>query len=76
MPMFLIHVINREFSASEEIEAADLEAARSHAMRGALEIGTDEVCKGSSFVGTEVIIECDGELQDRMVIAIGASRLR
>ena len=55
MPNFQILVVNSDFTARNEIEAKDVDAARRHGLRAALEIGTDELCKGSTPVfGAEV----------------------
>ena len=74
MPTFRIRLTNKDFAASEELEAPTPEAARTNALRGALQIGTDEICAGKMFFGAEVCIECDGETE-RLLVAIGASPL-
>jgi hypothetical protein len=73
---FHIHVVNSEFESSSDIDAADGAEARKQALRSALEIGVDEVCKGSPFVGAEVRVELDGELQERFLVSIGQSPLK
>jgi hypothetical protein len=75
MPSFLIRIVNKDFTASNEAELASDDAARSDALRGALEIGTEEVCSGKPFFGAEVVIERDGEPIERLMIALGASPL-
>ena len=76
MPTYRIRVINRDFKANEDFEAPNLEIARVEALRGALQIGTDEICEGKSFFGAEVSIESEGEATERLMIAIGASHLQ
>jgi hypothetical protein len=76
MGMYRIQVVNRDFSVCNEVDLPDMKAARTQALRGALDIGSEEVCNGASFFGTEVIIEGDGAERGRMVIAIGASPLQ
>jgi hypothetical protein len=74
--MFHVLIINGDFHSAYEADADDLEAARTQGLKGALEIGTEEVCNGTSFFGAEVRIESDGEVCERMLIAIGASPLK
>jgi hypothetical protein len=73
---FKLRVINSQFNSCEDVEAADAGGARKQALKAALAIGADEVCKGSAFFAAEVRIESGGEIRERMVIAIGSSRLR
>ena len=76
MPSFQINVVNSDFTARNEIEAEDVEAARRHGLRAALEIGTDELCKGSTVVfGAEVKVERDGELKERFMVVLGQTPL-
>ena len=76
MPSYRICIVNHDFSASEDIDAPDAAAARRQALRGALNIGTDEVCDGKTFFGAEISIEADDANPERLMIAIGTSRLR
>ena len=75
MPNYRISISNKNFRASDEHELPNHGAAVREALKGALQIGTDEVCGGEAFFGAEVGIECDGEVFERLVIAIGASPL-
>jgi len=75
MPKYRISIVNKNFRASDEHELPSHEAAVKEALKGALQIGADEVCGGEQFFGAEVGIECDGEVFERLVIAIGASPL-
>lgn len=76
MPTFHVHVLNREFEASNSVEAPDVERARIYGLRAALQIGTDEVCNGVSFFGAEVRVERDGQVEERMLVGIGSSQLK
>lgn len=76
MPTYRISIVNTDFTATEDIEAADANAARRQALRGALNIGTDEVCDGTSFFGAEITIQADGAAPERLMLAIGTSSLR
>lgn len=60
MPAYRITIVNQDYRSSEDIEAATPAAARTQALRGALNIGTDEVCEGKMSFGAEVSIEGDG----------------
>ena len=75
MPAYRISIVNKDFAASDEHELPSHEAALREALKGALEIGVEEVCGGVQFFGAEVGVECDGEVVERLVIAIGASCL-
>jgi hypothetical protein len=75
MPKYRISIVNKDFRASDEHELPSHDAAVKEALKGALQIGVDEVCDGAQFFGAEVGIECDGDVFERLVIAIGASPL-
>jgi len=75
MPTFRIQVVNRHFTSSTEIDRPDIKAARSEALKGALEIATEEICQGSPFFGAEVSIHEETDVLERLVIAVGASPL-
>lgn len=75
MPSYRICVINRNFSSSEEIDASNSDAARVQALRGALQIGVDEICEGKMFFAAQISIEGKNK-PERLVIAIGASPLQ
>jgi len=76
MPAYHITIINQDYRSSEDIEAATPAAARTEALRGALNIGTDEVCEGKMFFGAEVSIAGDGTTPERLKVAIEVSPLR
>lgn len=76
MPTFHICIVNSDFESSNECEAANQEDARTHALRAALNIGVDEVCKGSPFFGAEVRIKVDGDVKERFMVGMGQSPLR
>lgn len=77
MPTFSVHIVNSEFVLTNSIDASNSEDARSQALKGTLQIGVDEVCKGSSpFFGAEIRIEEGGEVVERLMVAIGASALQ
>lgn len=76
MPAYRITIINKDFKASEDIEAASHVAARIEALRGALNIGTDELCHGKSFFGAEINIQENGGTPERLMVAIGMTLLQ
>ena len=77
MPTYKIRVVNSDFEAEEEVYADDLDNARSQGLRGALGIGTDELCKGRNpFFGAEITVEIDGEVRERFVVGMGQSQLQ
>jgi hypothetical protein len=76
MPKFSISVINSEFAVSNEHDHSTFDAAREEAIRGALQIGTDEIISGKGFFGAEVVIEEGSQVVDRFVVAIGSSPLQ
>lgn len=75
MPTFQVHLVNADFRATNEIDADDLASARTEALKGALQIGTEEICAGKSFFGAEICIQREDGQVDRMMVAIGASPL-
>ena len=76
MPTFRIRVINTDFDNSNEINQPSADRARVEAVKSALQIGVDEVCKGTPFFGAEVRVENGSEVVERLVVAIGVSPLR
>jgi len=57
MPTFRIDIVNEDFSATEECELADADAARQEALRGAVAMGADELCSGKAMLfGAEVSV--------------------
>lgn len=76
MPTYRISVINRHFKTSDDFDAANADTARAQALRGALQMGVDEVCNGAMFFGAQISIEGERAEPERLVIAIGASPLQ
>ena len=76
VPSFRISVVNQHFRSCNEQELPTPDAARSEAIRAALEIGATEVCIDRPFFGAEVSIESDGESVGRYVVSIGMSSLK
>lgn len=75
MQTYRISVINQTFRASDHHELPSFEAARTHGIKAALEIGTEEVMNGSPFFGAEILVEDGEELLGRFVVSIGATPL-
>ena len=76
MPIYRTRIVNRDFSVCNDEEHPDRQTALAKGVKGALEIGSEEVCKGQAFFGAEVTIEEDGETVERRMIAVGATPLR
>ena len=57
MPEFTIRVTNSEFSEVEQHDWENLEQARSEALKGALQIGADEVIRGAPYFGAVVSVD-------------------
>lgn len=76
MSVYQINVINKEFDASETVDAASPSDAKTQAMKGALEIGVDEVLKGVPFFGAEIRISEGDTTIERMMVAVGVTPLR
>ena len=76
METYQVRVVNSDFESSNHVEAANFGEARRHALRAVLDIGADEVCNGKTFFGAEVIVERDGEVEERFLVGIGQSPLK
>ena len=76
MPRYRISVINKDFASTNAVEFSNIEDARSQAMKGALEIGSDEVAGGKPFFGAEITIEQDDMVIDRIMVSIGQTPLK
>jgi hypothetical protein len=76
VPTFRINVVNQHFRSSSEQELANAEAANTAAIKGALQIGTDEVCLDRPFFGAEVSIEHEGQRVGRYIVSVGVSSLK
>jgi hypothetical protein len=75
MPTYLISVVNDEFAVENEEDHPTADDARSQGIKGALEVGTEQVLAGKSFFAAEVTIS-DGNSRQRFVVAVGASPLK
>ena len=75
MPHYRIRVTNETVISSVDSEHSNLEQARAEALRGALQIGADEILSGVRFFGAEITIEQEDSSVERSVIGIGHSRL-
>lgn len=76
MPTYRIRVVNRDFETSVDHELSSIGAAKTEALKGALQIGSQEVWEGKTFFAAEISIENEHEPTERMMVAIGASPLR
>ena len=76
MPMFRISIVNETFRSSNHHEAATASDAHQRAIKGALEIGVEEVAKGKPFFAAEVQVENGRQLVGRFVVSMGWSPLQ
>lgn len=76
VPTFRISITNQHFRSSNEQELPSADVAHTEAIKGALEIGTTEICTDRPFFGAEVCIEQEGEFIGRYVVSIGVSSLK
>jgi hypothetical protein len=75
MPKYLVRVTNDEFRVEAEEEHPDAAAAAKEAIKGALEVGVEQVLLGKPFFGAEVSV-ADGDNHERFVVAVGATPLK
>lgn len=73
--MYKISLINEEFRADNEEEHPNAADARTHALRGALEVGAEQILGGKMFFAAEVIVS-QGNSQERFVVSLGTSPLK
>jgi hypothetical protein len=76
VPNFQIRVVNSNYECCNDADAPNLAAARTEALRAALQIGAEEVCQGAPFFGAEIEVKLDGKLKERFLVSIGQSPLR
>lgn len=76
MPKYRVHVVNRDFASSDDREFPNMEVARTEAIRGALQIGTQEVCEGRAFFAAQITIDNDHAPTERILVAVGASPIQ
>ena len=76
MPTYRIHVVNSDFKAEEERDCSNIQAAAKHALKGALEIGSEQVLNGETFFGAEVRIDDGNETALRFLVTVGSSPLQ
>lgn len=76
MAIFNISIVNRTFESRNEHELPTASAAQAEAIRGALQIGIDEIDKGNAVFGAEVSVSNGGEKLARYVVAIAVSPLK
>ena len=76
MPTFHIRIINSDFQAEEHPDCPDIEAAKKHALKGALEIGSEHVLRGDQIFGAEVRIDQEQQIVARFLVALGSSPLQ
>jgi hypothetical protein len=76
MPKYRISVINEEFTAVEERELPDADAARQEGLRGAIAMGADQIIDGAHMFGAEVSVGEGNKPRRRFVVTVGTSSLK
>jgi hypothetical protein len=76
MPTYRISIVNEDFSASDERDLPDIEAARREALRGAVAMGGDHLIEGEKLFGAEVSVSEGGNTRQRFVVTVSASPLK
>ena len=76
MPIYRVHIRNRDFQSTADGDHTDDKQAMREALRGVLAIGSEEVANGKAFFGAELSLALDGEIVERWMIAIGSSSLQ
>jgi hypothetical protein len=76
VPTFNISIVNETFESSNTHEGHSAEEATAYALKGAFQIGIDEIVDGKPFFAAEVTIEGADKVLSRYVVSLGASRLR
>ncbi len=74
MPTFHITIINDSFKAANQEDLDDMEAAKQQALRGALEVGVEQLLGGQPIFGAEVIV-ADGDVSERFLVMLSTSPL-
>ena len=75
MPTFQITIINDTFASRSEQELDHLDTAKRQGLKGALEIGVDQVMDGQPLFAAEVVV-AHGNTRERFIVTIGASPLK
>ncbi|MFL6776824.1 MAG: hypothetical protein ACJ8FN_10580 [Sphingomicrobium sp.] len=76
MPTYRICILNEDFCATDDHTCPDEKSAAKQALRGALDIGTDQIVAGKQFFGAEVTVESGNERVGHFVVAVGKSSLK
>jgi hypothetical protein len=76
MPTYHIRIINSDFKAEEHRDCSDLEGARKHALKGALEIGSELALNGHALFGAEVRIDQEEQTLARFLVTVASSPLQ
>jgi hypothetical protein len=76
MPSFHITILNKDFCSTNQHECADVGAAQHAAIKGALEIGIDQLTEDKPFFGAEITVEDESRRVGHYVVALGISPLK
>ena len=76
MPRFHITVLNENFCSTNQHECIDVDSAQRMAIKGALEIGVDQIAEGKPFFGAVITVEEADRRVGHYVVALGVSPLK
>lgn len=75
MPTFQIIVANSEFDTNIKQDFDNIDDAKKQALKGVLDVASEQVVAGEPFFGAEVIVT-DGRSRERFIVALGVSTLK
>jgi hypothetical protein len=75
MATYRITITNSEFDTTIEQDLADLSAAKAEALKGVLDVASEQVVEGTAFFAAEVTVS-GGNERSRFIVALGVSELQ
>ena len=76
MATYHVTIVNEHYSSSNEHECDNVPNAWKQAIKGALEIASEEVSHGNPLFAAEVVLDEGQNRIGRYVISVGASPLK
>ena len=75
MATYRITITNSEFETTIEQDLADLGAAKAEALKGVLDVASEQVVGGTAFFAAEVTVRGESDTA-RFIVALGVSELQ
>jgi hypothetical protein len=75
MPAFQITVVNDQFTSTIAEELSDVKEARVSALKGALEMGIEQILAGKPLFGAHVTVS-DSDVRQEFIVSIAMSPLK